>query len=85
MRKEDEFYCGRTELKTTIEQIGHRLKNNILIPVKQEKCGTGENPHECVRGVMSNIIHGSRFRCRKCNKHFQVPESQIITITWITE
>lgn len=80
MRKEDEFYCGRIELTQTNEH-----KHKILIPKEQEKCGTGENPHECVRQVDANIVHGSRFRCRKCDKHFTNAGSQIITITWITE
>lgn len=84
MRNEDEFYCGRTELAQ------EPRRRNILVPFVKAKelnvpCGTEGNPHECIREVISNIIHGSRFRCRKCNKHFQLSEGHIITITWINE
>lgn len=80
MRKEDEFYCGRIELIPTNEH-----KHKILIPKEQEKCGTKENPHECIREVATNMVKGSTFRCRKCSKTFQPPIRRVITITWNEE
>jgi hypothetical protein len=85
MSNEDEFYCGRTELTQT-----NKNKHSILMPAKTPgpinvPCGTDGNPHECIREVATNVIHGSKFRCRKCNKVFQNHGSKIITITWITE
>lgn len=80
MRKDDEFYCGRTELIKTNEN-----KHKILIPKPEEKCGTKENPHETIRDVHLNIVQGSKFSCRKCHKTYQCNGNSLITITWNTE
>ena len=89
MSNEDEFYCGRTELAYPLSKGERKQRRRILMPIEAAKeihinnpCGTKENPHECIRDVRRNIVHGSNYRCRKCSKTFAPSMDQIITITW---